>query len=380
MKAFTGLLGMLLLGAILAEDISKKPSQSKNRAECTNFAGDLYYRVQESLPEEQHFVISPLGVSSLLGTLLFAVDQTSAIEIANFLYPKCRNPDEDISSPSILERQGSRLSMATVALVRDGVAVDKKFENQAAELGSYVFRTNFLSYRNEFNDFFTSKTNERRLYPMDPGLLTDPPGPESRLLFYNGMRYTGRFGQKFSYLNGKLFAPRVQALHGHIPELKAQVLGLPLLNTTSCLLILRPDIGVELKSVAIRLRTVDVRQLPSQLNPTTMDITLKQMFEKSYIFLREPLMEAGITSVFNETTADLSAFNKEVPLDDALVVTLISLFENGINTDEEDSNYDIEKIENSVAYPKFEALNNFIYAIVDPERVYLMGRRTESKW
>ncbi|KAH8375323.1 hypothetical protein KR200_008833 [Drosophila serrata] len=381
MKAFTGLLGMLLLGAILAEDSLEDSSQSEEESECTNFAGELYFRVEESLPDDEDFVISPLGVSSLLGTLLFAVNRTSAIEIANFIYPKCDKSSEDISSPSVPEPQGSQLTMATVALVRRGVDVDKQFVDQAAELGSYVFKTSFWRYRNEFNEFVFNKTNDRSFFAMD-GLLTHKmePGVDTRLLFYNNVRYRAQFEQKFSYSNGKLFAPRVNALLSHIPELKADVMGLPLLNTSAYLLILQPDKGVNLTSVSQRLRTVDVRQLPSKLNPSPIDITMKKIFKYKYILLRDALREAGIKSVFDLGAAELIAFNKEVPFDDALVITGINLLEYGIDTETEKvhTHNVVVKQPDSDEYAKFEALGPLIYAIVDKDRVYVMGRSLKT--
>ncbi|KAH8234308.1 hypothetical protein KR038_007246 [Drosophila bunnanda] len=376
MKAFTGLLAMLLLGAILAEDIPEAQSQPNEDGGCANFAAELYHRVQESLPEGENFAISPLGVSSLLGTLLFAVDQASGIEIANFLYPKCENSSEDTSSPSTVDRQGSQLTMATVALVRRGVVVDKQFEDQAAQLGSYVYKTSFWSYQRDFNEFVFNKTNDRSFFAMD-GLLMDAPTTATRLALYNRVRYRASFQQKFTFVDRELFAPRVQALHDNIPELKASVLGLPLLNTSSYLLILVPEDGVDLKIVERELRKVDVRHLPSKLKPTTMDITLEKLFEHKYIYLRDALKKAGIRSVFNGTSGGLKAFNKEVPLDNALVVSGIELLEYGIDTDTEnvDTHNVILKDEDSEEYPEFQGVSPLIYAVVDSERVYVMGRR-----
>ncbi|KAH8253835.1 hypothetical protein KR032_007072 [Drosophila birchii] len=381
MKAFTGLLAILLLGAIQCEEEEEQSRSGKKRS-CLNFPGELYQRVRKSLPEDDSFVISPVGVSSLLGTLLFAVNETAGIEIANFLYPKCASSSEIAPRPKILQRQGSQITMATVALVRKWALMDKGFKENAAELGLHVFRTSFEDYKNDFNEFVFNKTNDRTFFAFE-GLLSWTPDELTRLLFYNRLRFIAQFEQKFSLVNGNLFAPRVQALYADVPDLKAEVLGIPLLNTTAILLILLPNGGTKLSYVERKLRKVDVRKLPSRLKATTMDITLHDILEHKYIYLRDALQEAGISRVFNETgsPSEVSAFNGEVPLDNALVVADIHLNEDGINTDT--SYFEKQKAvireADTGTYPQFKALRNFIYAVVDSDRVYIMGRTLQKK-
>lgn len=308
MKAFTGLLGTLLLGAILAEETSVyiPCPESIGSHNCwiergdRNFAARLYGHLrysQEFYKANKSFVISPLGVSALLGTLLFAVGPTSASEIDNLLYPEHGNSSGFAPPPQMLPLQKSKLTMATVAMVHQRLDVDPEFVRQARELDAFVYRTRFIhSDVDGFNEFVKRKTNEKGELALK-GILNEL-SPSTRLLFYNRLILSARLEQSFLTLRQEfgehlLVAPRAEALHALLPELQARVLGLRLNNTNAFLLILLPDGGAKLSDVELKLSKVDVRKLPRKLDTTLMNITLPRISEVKHLYLRKVLQRGA---------------------------------------------------------------------------------------
>ncbi|KAH8345539.1 hypothetical protein KR084_008128, partial [Drosophila pseudotakahashii] len=344
------------------------------------FAGELYNRVGDILADDQDFVVSPLGVSQALGLLLFAVGPQSAVEIDGVLYPKTENAS-GLAPRHLL--QSGELTYATVAVLRPDIYIDPGFLKEAAELDSYVYRTHFGQRDiKPFNAFLKHKTHGK----INVGLEESLGGynPANRLLFFNVLDFKAQFRYGFHIEKRVLVARRTLAWHGFIPELRTRVLALGLKESSADLLILLPMRKASIYMVERKLRTVDVRKLRSRLNITLMNISLPKVDISQLLNLREPLRKAGMTTVFNKTTADLSAFKTELPLDDVIAFTKINIFSQGINAGSENTTsseqiaqLEADSLKASVQEEKplqFEALRPFIYAVLDSRHVYLMGR------
>ncbi|XP_017124249.1 serpin I2-like [Drosophila elegans] len=386
MAAFVGLLSLLLFfGAILAEEADEVEETPEARRKWGgrygdyNFAGLLYNHVASTLNGNREFLISPLGVSQALGLLLFAVGPKSAAEIDGLLYPKGANAS-GLRPRHLL--QSGKLTYATVASLRPDVYIDPGFLRDAAELDSYVYRTHFA--RRDLKSLNTFLKSKSQGIDVNLQYLLDDYYPANRLLFFNVLDFEAQFRYGFNIEKRALVATRTLAWHGHIPELRSRVLGLPLKESSALLLILLPIRKAKVQMVERRLSTVDVRKLRSRLKITLMNISLPKVEIRQLLQLREPLRKAGITTVFNKTSADLNAFRTELPLDDVIVFTKINIFSQGINAGTSNTTKseqiaqqetDNERAFVSEEKPlQFEALRPFIYAVVDSRHVYLMGR------
>ncbi|XP_016967673.1 serpin I2-like [Drosophila biarmipes] len=386
MVAFIGLLWPLLVGTIGAQESEESEESLELRSHWGteygdhNFAGELYNHVGSNMADDQDFVISPLGVSQALGLLLFAVGPKSAAEIDAVLYPKKANAS-GLAPRNYL--QTGELTYATVAALRPDLYIDPGFLKDAAELDSYVYRTHFAQRDvKPFDQFLNLKTRGKINVGLEE-LLGDY-NPANRLLFFNVLDFKARFRYGFNTEKRVLVAKRTLASHGFIPELRTRVLALGLMNTGAELLILLPIRKANIEMVESRLRTVDIRKIRSRLNTTLMNISLPKIGSSQLLNLREPLRRAGIVTVFNKTTADLSAFKTELPLDDVIVYTKMNLFSQGINSVlsnatniEQISQLEVDSSRAFVQEEKpvqFEALRPFIYAILDSRHVYVMGR------
>jgi len=386
MVAFIGLLLPLLVGAVWAEESEESEETTELRSHWGkeygdyNFAGELYNHVGSTMADDQDFVISPLGVSQALGLLLFAVGPKSAAEIDAVLYPKEANAS-GLAPRNFL--QSGELTYATVAALRPDVYIDPGFLKDATDLDSYVYKTHFAQRDVQpFSDFLNLKSHGK----IDVGLqeLLGGYNPANRLLFFNVLDFTAEFKYGFHIENQVLVARRTLAWHGFIPELRTRVLGLGLKDSSAELMILLPIRKANIEMVESRLRTVDVRKIRSRLNITLMNISLPKVESSKLLNLKKPLREAGIITVFNKTTADLSAFKTELPLDDVIVYTKMNIFSQGINgkssntsNSEQISQLEVDSLRAFVQEEKpvqFEALRPFIYAVLDSRHVYLMGR------
>ncbi|XP_016992662.2 serpin B6-like [Drosophila takahashii] len=387
MAAIMGLLPMLLLlGNTLAEETDESEETPESRSEWGreygdyNFAGELFNRVGDILADDQDFVVSPLGVSQALGLLLFAVGPQSAVEIDGVLYPKTENAT-GLAPRHLL--QSGELTYATVAALRPDIYIDPGFLKEAAELDSYVYRTHFGQRDiKPFNAFLKHKTQGKINVGLEKSL--GDYNPANRLLFFNVLDFKAQFRYGFHIEKRVLVARRTLAWHGFIPELRTRVVALGLKESSADLLILLPMRKASIYMVERKLRTVDVRKLRSRLNITLMNISLPKVDISQLLNLREPLRKAGMTTVFNKTTADLSAFKTELPLDDVIAFTKINIFSQGINAgsenttnSEQSAQLEADSFRASVQEEKplqFEALRPFIYAVLDSRHVYLMGR------
>ncbi|XP_017044337.1 serpin I2-like [Drosophila ficusphila] len=382
MKPFIGLLLLpLLLENILAEEVDEFEEPPEPRSKWKedygdyNYAGQLYYYVAATKVEsDQGLVISPLGVSQVLGLLLFAAGPKTALEIDDFLYPKNASASGLDARPLL---QSGDLTSVTVAALRPDVYIDPDFLKNAAELDSFVYRTPFAQRDiRRFNSFLKLKSHGK--FNEDLQELFEDYNPANRLLFFNILDFRAQFKYGFEVEKRVLSAKRTLAWHGFIPELRSQVLGLSLKDSSALLLILLPSQRTKIEEVERRLPTVDIRKLRSRLNITLMNIILPRVQCGQLLNLREPLQKAGIITVFIKTAADLDAFKTELPLDDVIVYTEIDIFTRGINAERERSEQ--LKVDSSDAFSqeirplKFEPLKPFIYAVVDSHHVYLMGR------
>lgn len=408
MKLFCGPRLVLLFGFLLLISIPEGNARHRRESNITadlNFPGLIYNIISEPKSAKTPFVISPMGISRVLGLLLLAMERDSAEELIRLLYPNINGSSSDLPArPQILPLQQTAVKELTAVLVHPSVRVFHVFLNYVHEFQALLLRTNFEKEDLEMLDRIAEKS------PLDMRRVFSsffPFNSSNRIVFFNYVQFVGQFEHrlKFDSFHRKENVNSLLTLFEFNEELKTAVVGLRFKNSNALLLLLQPiEERSSLSDLEKALRTVDLRKMRRRLRFKRIDLYLPKINMYSSMNLKEYLIKAGVKTVFNSSRDERRPITKQkrrpiamqvatqdrLPLDNIRVSTHILMEEYGINfghnltriisyVPEAETTTQAPTTVDPAFVPEERAgvelrMKRFIYAVVDAQQVYLMGR------
>lgn len=387
---------MLLFGFLLLISISEgipgfsRQQKPLNITADPNFPGIIYNIISKPQNANTPFVISPLGISRVLGLLLFAMKFASSEEIIRILYPKIRGNSSDLPPrPQILPVQQTAIKELTAVLVHPSIPINVFFELEADDVSALLLKTTFEKENLEKLDKIAEKSLDM------PRVFSKffPFGPSNRIIFFNYLQFEGQFENrlKFDPFHKCERVNRLLTLFEYNEELATAIVGLRFRKSNAILLLMQPmntrgDQG-SLPDLEKALKTVDLRKIRRRLRIRMLHLCLPKITMFSSFNLKESLIQAGVKRVFDSSIVDAPRYAERVdqkqerlPLDNIRVSTHFLMEEDGITFAHYPAkNVTYEYVPGDIKEIDLEGVVNismkrFIYAVVDPQQVYLMGR------
>ncbi|KFP24647.1 Leukocyte elastase inhibitor A [Colius striatus] len=336
----------------------------------TEFCLDLYNKLNRNA-EDTNIIFSPVSISVALALVHLGARNSTAAQIEKvtvairiknkYKHFQC-NKDEDLNHKAFqallvqLQNLGERyvLSLANNLFIQQGFELQQQFLMCAKELyGAMLQTVDFHgaveAARRKINTWVESETQGKIKELFAPGVIDG----HALLVLVNVIYFKASWQQKFEEkktvqrdfkLNQNEKKP-VQMMYqkgrfkfGYIEEMGAQVLELPYAEKSLSMIILLPedmadgstgDLG-QIEST-MTYENLILWASSEHMSETTVEVYLPRFKLEGTFNLNEVLQEMGMTDIFNESKADLSAmsFSKSLVLSNVVHKTYVEVNEEG---------------------------------------------------
>ncbi|XP_054709639.1 intracellular coagulation inhibitor 1-like [Uloborus diversus] len=334
MKACFAILVLTFLNGIRAgnDRISRSPwSDISTVVDSSNSLGLEILRVFSS---SNNAFISPISISMIIGLIYSGAYGNTAKEIAqamqfpSMIHPAFKNildvmkPQESIKSSNV----GYTLEIANAMLVDESFSVlpsykelSRKYFDAAADSVSFSLHPDVAV--EAVNGWVAWKTHNKI-----PKVLEEPLDPLTKLFLMNAVYFKGTWSTKFDQ---RLTMPDTFYNNGHIPKtvpmmrqkrkfnygfyshLQAHVLELPYVGDKVKMLILLPEKRDGLLNMELALTEDILRNVSNNLRETNVQVTLPRFSFMEEHDLIPLLKRMGISSLFDEQSADLTRISPD---------------------------------------------------------------------
>ncbi|XP_065609201.1 serpin B12 [Cyrtonyx montezumae] len=342
----------------------------------TEFCLDLYNKINRTA-EGQNIVFSPMSISASLGLILLGARNNTAAQIENVLHAsnaagttslesELEGADPENKSELNQERESSLspcntdgdlnheafhallsqlqnlgkdyvLSLANNLFIQQGFELNQKYlmcskDLYGAALETMDFQRALEASRLKINDWVESETQGKIKELFAPGVIDS----HAVLVLVNAVYFKASWEHKFEgkntvqrdfKLNQNKSKP-VQMMYqkgkfklGYIEELGTQVLELPYAQKLLSMIILLPGgtadgstSGLEQTESTMTYENLMLWFSSEHMFETTVEVYLPQFKLEGTFNLNEALKAMGMTDIFNESKADLSALSSEKSL------------------------------------------------------------------